>query len=161
MPAPSPPCPGRAIGLLTLLLLAMSQLAAGAARPSYRSILDFDAVPSEDTRLAARANSRALKAALLHANGTAAAGEGGEVLIPAGIVLYLSGVTVQGLVGVTLRVEGTLRFSDDMTLYAVDGGDKRYPMFYFIDCDDITLNGAGVIDGQVRINTDVLCAIGT
>lgn len=109
-----------------------------------KNILDYNAVPNTDTAAAAKANARALTQAFFEANNATDR----VVHIPKDYVFYMAGVTVQDLADVSLFLEGTIRFSDDMALFANDGGDKRYPMFYFLDCDGITINGGGTIDGQ-------------
>lgn len=111
------------------------------------NILDYHAIPDTDTRAAAEVNAFALKQALIEANSTTSLDR--TVLVPEGYIFYMANMTMIGITDITITVAGTLRFSDDMALFARDNDTKRYPMLYFIDVDTISLNGPGVIDGQV------------
>jgi polygalacturonase len=137
-------------------VVALSLFACAA--PKSFSILEYGAIAGDATDGAALANSRALRMALRAANGT---GPGSEVLVPAGHSFEVFNTTVADLVGITLRIDGSLLMSRNRTRWtalarsakpshgSLGVGDAgRASALLFRDCSDLTVTGKGSIDGR-------------
>ena len=105
------------------------------------SIEDYHAVSDEDSQRAAVQNTKAFQAALSEASLSEV---DRLILIPEGKTYYMGFLGVYNLTQLTVQVEGTIKFSDHFNVW----GTEAESQLHFENCEDITLTGNGVIDGQ-------------
>ena len=122
-----------------VVIFSLANLAMAA-----HSIANLGAVPNNPSDSAAAANTLALQKALVAANASAT---DREVLVPAGGSYYYYWLKVDYLVNVTLRIDGTILVSNNITATAwLVSGD--FASLWFERARGLTLTGSGKIDGQ-------------
>mmetsp|Transcript_111683 Transcript_111683/g.240812 ORF Transcript_111683/g.240812 Transcript_111683/m.240812 type:complete len:467 (+) Transcript_111683:43-1443(+) len=105
------------------------------------SVDDFGAIRDVDSAMAATRNAQAFQKALMAA---VSSETDREVLIPEFGVYFFSGISAYDVSDITVRVDGTLRFSDDFALWGTDSDSQ----LLFENTTDVVLTGKGTIDGQ-------------
>jgi polygalacturonase len=109
------------------------------------SILQFGAVPNSNTNAAALANSQAIMSALYAANKS----DDREALVPAGLSFYIFNSTLYNLYNVTLRIDGELLLSNNLSAWPnASGFGGCEGALQFEDTNYLRLTGSGLVDGQ-------------
>eukprot|EP00455_Lapot_gusevi_P054830 TRINITY_DN885_c0_g1_i1.p1 TRINITY_DN885_c0_g1~~TRINITY_DN885_c0_g1_i1.p1 ORF type:complete len:433 (+),score=162.00 TRINITY_DN885_c0_g1_i1:85-1383(+) len=108
------------------------------------SIVDFGAIPNDDSVAASETNTRALVNALLAAN---ASSSDRTALIPAGSSYYIFTVNLTSLYKVNLQIEGVLIANNNITHWHQVIHDFS-AVLYLTDSHDFTISGNGAFDGQ-------------
>lgn len=67
-----------------------------------------------------------------------------SVVFPEGKMFYMYAVNISHVSNVEIRVDGTLKYSDEIRRWPSD----NYALMYFTYCENIHLTGKGMIDGQ-------------
>jgi hypothetical protein len=106
------------------------------------SITDFHARPGVDTVEAALQNADAFAKAIIFANSSS---DDRVVLVPEGYEFFMGYVEALDIYGVTVQVDGVVKFSDHIIPV---WGTESDTQIKFEDCDRITLTGSGTFDGQ-------------
>lgn len=122
-------------------LICLSALWVWLPRLQGASIDDFGAIKNIRTLKAAEINSNAFQEALLAANSSSS---DRTVLIPAGNEYTLLQIYSTDLYDITIQLDGTLIFSDEIQAWSEDPTGQ----LEFHDVHGITVQGNGKIDGQ-------------
>ena len=117
--------------------------AAAAASRARRGVGEFGGVPSDASVGAARRNARALRAGLEQT-----AREGGTLVVPAGERFYALNVSLEGVRGAHLSVEGEVWLHGGLEDWPNAGPDNVAHWMHLVGCEDFRLDGGGKIEGQ-------------
>jgi hypothetical protein len=99
--------------------------------------LDCGAVPNDSSLEAEWLNGGAMNATLKMLQ------PGDELRIPSNETFFLmGGIEAYGLVNVTLRFDGRIVFSDDLQQWPRDASGAPKEIFYFHDCEGLTLTSS-------------------
>jgi polygalacturonase len=110
---------------------------------AYQSITDFGALADENSNSAAAINSHALGKALYAAN---ASSTDRVAYVPAGSSFYIFMTNASNLYNVTLRVDGTLIVSNNLTAFPTQHDHSS--TLHITDSAFVTIEGYGTWDGQ-------------
>ncbi len=111
-----------------------------------RAVIYFDTynvIENTDSWSAASQNAAELMRAVADASST---NDDREVVIASGKVYYMVNMSFVSLQDITLRVDGIIRFSDEINNYA--NTSNEYSLLYFSDCQGLRFTGSGSFDGQ-------------
>ena len=117
-------------------------IAAFAVTAFAFTIDDFSSVKDVDSWEAASQNTNAMMNSIIAANSSST---DRVVLIPAGSTYYMTQVKVEYLKDVTIQIDGTIRFSNEMDKYEDTQND---PFLEFSQSEGIRIQGTGLLDGQ-------------
>ena len=109
------------------------------------SIDDFGAVADKDSSKIALQNADAFAAALVEAN---ASSTDRVITFPQGKTYFMGKMVVEFMQDITIEVAGRIAFSDDIKRVWGDEAQGSGSMLRFENCQDVTLTGGGVLDGQ-------------
>jgi polygalacturonase len=109
------------------------------------SILDYGGIPSATDNDSCWTNSAALTAAILAANSSSS---DRVALVPAGYSFYIFEVEASYLQDVTIRIDGDLLVSNNITAWPTENSRHTMAALYIGDSEGITLEGSGTFDGQ-------------
>ena len=124
-----------------LLVLLLAQISSKSLAVIYLDT--YDVIENTDSWSAASQNAAELMRAVADASGT---NNDREVAVPAGKVYYMVNMSFVSLRDITLRVDGIIRFSDEINNYA--NSSNEYSLLYFFDCEGLRFTGSGTFDGQ-------------
>lgn len=127
----------RALAALVLALALLHAVAAGRVV----NIESMGAVPEQNSLAVCNANKQVLATAL------ASLTPGDTLLVPAGKTFWLmGGIVSQGLHDVTVRIDGTLKFSDDEKAWPRDEKKRVLECLLFESMNNVTFT-SGVVNG--------------
>ena len=116
---------------------------------SGHNIMDYGAIPTSSSTEACFRNAAAIESAFAAAIRADDTGDR-EVLIPAG-EFYSMPFQADNAANITFTIEGVLRASSnnkDWPVRAGESGADVLNFITFVDMDNLTIQGNGVIDGQ-------------
>ena len=106
------------------------------------SIVEYGGVANVSTNEVALQNSAALLQTIFAANSSST---DRVVLIPPNLFFFIFDVSVSNIYNVTIKIEGGLVISNNITEWATQTGTNS---LYFTSSHYITIEGGGVFDGQ-------------
>eukprot|EP00056_Hartaetosiga_gracilis_P015980 m.3535 g.3535 ORF g.3535 m.3535 type:complete len:491 (+) comp3576_c0_seq1:3-1475(+) len=111
------------------------------------SILEFGAIPSNSSNAACWANSLALMKAI-HNVSDSSSSSPSTVLIPQGFDFSSFPIQVSNVSGVTLRIDGHLLASKNISAWPLDKNKRCIDFMLFTNVSDFVITGSGRVDGQ-------------
>eukprot|EP01041_Mallomonas_annulata_P010110 gene10110-21063_t len=112
----------------------------------YITIDTYGAIVGDSSSSSANKNSNALYKALQKAS--ASSGDNRIVLIPSTQIYYINALYVNNLKSITLKIEGKLIVTNDLTYWPKDSSGYLISALHFVSCHYLTITGNGIIDGQ-------------
>jgi polygalacturonase len=109
------------------------------------SVDDYGAIDGVDTWEASVHNAKVFYDVMNIANTDS---NDRTVVFPVGKTYFLANNTFDGLKDISLQVEGTMRFSNEIRSYPLNNGGGRNALIHFTNSESIHVSGHGIIDGQ-------------
>ena len=129
-----------------IIIFAAAILYLSQVQCKVQNILDFGAIPDDDSLKAEQVNAQAFMDALVAANYTTDGTER-EVLVPSGHTFGMMAVWGDEFTNITITIDGNIKASKRFNKWPTNGNSVRNFMD-FNEIHNVIFRGVGTVDGQ-------------